>query len=184
VTFAELVARTIERLDQAEIPYMLTGSLASTFHGEPRATRDVDVIIDPAPEALAWLIDDLLMDGFYVDRDAAMTALRERSQFNAIGTEGIKVDFLIRKDRPFSRAEFERRQRVELLGFEGYIASVEDLILAKLEWAAQSDSERQVRDVAGMVAVAGDTLDRGYVTTWADRLGLAEAWRRVANDTL
>jgi hypothetical protein len=86
VTFAELVAGTIGRLDQADIPYMVTGSLASTFHGEPRATRDIDIIIDPTPDALVTLIDVLQAAGFYVDREAAKTALRERSQFTAIGT--------------------------------------------------------------------------------------------------
>lgn len=182
MTFADVLAQTIEWLERAGIPYMVTGSLASTYHGEPRATRDIDIVIDPTPDALDRLIERLDAGGFYVDRDAARAALDDRSQFNAIGAEAAKVDFIVRKDRPFSIAEFGRRQRVELLGSEGFIVSVEDLILAKLEWAAESDSQRQVRDVAGMVAVAGDTLDRAYVTAWAERLGLADSWRRVADE--
>jgi hypothetical protein len=179
VSYADLLAETIGYLEAAGIPYMITGSVASSFHGEPRATRDLDIVIDPAPSALGRLIDDLRTGGFYVDRDAADDALRERTQFNAIGAEAIKVDFIVRRDRPFSIAEFERREWVELLGSTGFIATVEDVILAKLEWAAQTDSERQLRDVAGMLAVAGDTLDETYLTNWARTLGVETGLQRV-----
>jgi hypothetical protein len=182
VTFAELLADVIDRLDRAGIPYMITGSLASTFHGEPRATRDVDIVIDPTPDGLDRLVDDLRAGGFYVDRDAAEDALRDRGQFNAIGDAAAKVDFIIRRDRPFSVSEFGRRREVELLGSRGFVASVEDLILAKLEWAAATDSERQMRDVAGMVGVSGDALDADYLTTWAERLGLGAALQRVIGE--
>jgi hypothetical protein len=179
VTFGELLADVIGRLERAGIPYMITGSLASTFHGEPRATRDVDIVIDPSPGALDRLVDDLRDGGFYVDRDAAEDALRDRTQFNAIGDAAAKVDFIIRRDRPFSVEEFGRRRQVELLGSTGFIASVEDVILAKLEWAAATGSERQIRDVAAMVAVSGDALDAEYLRTWSERLGVAPALRGV-----
>lgn len=178
MSYADVLAEAIGHLEAAGIPYMITGSVASSFHGEPRATRDLDIVIDPAPSALERLIDDLRTAGFYVDRDAAEDALRERTQFNAIGAEAIKVDFIVRRDRPFSIAEFERRERVELLGSTGFIATAEDVILAKLEWAAETDSERQIRDVAGMLAVAGDTLDEAYLTTWAEKLGVEAGLRR------
>jgi hypothetical protein len=181
VSYAELLVEAIGYLEAAGIPYMITGSVASSFHGEPRATRDLDIVIDPAPAALGRLVDDLRTGGFYVDRDAAEDALRDRTQFNAIGAEAIKVDFIIRRDRPFSIAEFHRRERVELLGSPGFIARVEDVILAKLEWAAETDSERQLRDVAGMLAVAGDTLDQIYLTTWAKNLGVEPGLQRVLN---
>jgi len=67
VTLADLLADVIRRLAQAGIPYMVTGSVASTFHGEPRATRDLDIVIDPEPDTLAALVDDLASDGYYVD---------------------------------------------------------------------------------------------------------------------
>jgi hypothetical protein len=182
VSYADLLAEAIGLLEAAGIPYMITGSVASSFHGEPRATRDLDIVIDPTPPALDRLVDDLRTAGFYVDRDAAEDALRDGTQFNAIGDEAIKVDFIVRRDRPFSIAEFDRRQRVELLGSKGFIATVEDVILAKLEWAAETDSERQLRDVAGMIAVAGDTLDETYLTTWARKLGVDTGLRRVLDE--
>jgi hypothetical protein len=71
--------------------------------------------------------------------------------------------------------------RARLLDVEADLITVEDLVLAKLAWARDLDSERQLRDVAGMVSVSGDALDRAYVTDWAERLGLGEAWRRIAS---
>jgi len=184
VKFARLLADVIGRLDRAGIAYMLTGSLASTYHGEPRATRDLDLVIDPAPDALERLVDGLEADGFHVDREAARTALRDRTQFNAIGEAATKIDFIIRKDRPFSVEEFGRRRRVELLGTSGFIATAEDLIVAKLEWAAQTGSERQRRDIAGMLAVAGNAIDEAYLMRWITALGLTDAWTDVIGRAL
>ena len=178
MTFSELLATVVERLGRAGVPYMITGSLASSFHGEPRATRDVDIVIDPEPEALAALVADLQASGFYVDADVALEALAQRSQFNAIGPDASKVDFIIRRDRPFSREELSRRQRADLLGTPGFVTSAEDLILAKLEWAAASGSERQLADVTGILAIAGP-LDTEYIDRWAAPLGVADAWRRL-----
>ena len=92
MTLTELLADMVRRLDDAHIPYMVTGSTASAYYGEPRATRDLDIVVDPTPEALAVLIDGLLADHMYVDRDAATSALREQTQFNVIGPDATKVD--------------------------------------------------------------------------------------------
>jgi hypothetical protein len=160
---------------------MVTGSLASSYHGEPRATRDVDIVIDPDPDGLACLLDLLDEAGFYVDRDTALGALASRTQFNAIGPEAAKVDFIIRRDRPFSIEEFARRQPADLLGTAGFVTTAEDLVIAKLEWAASSASDRQLRDVAGILAVT-ENLDAPYIERWAAALGLAETWRMVRDD--
>lgn len=178
MSLGDLLVSTLGLLEAEGIPYMLTGSIASAFYGEPRATRDIDVVIDPAPAALDNLIVSLRRVGAYVDADAARTALRARTQFNAVVGDA-KVDFVVRKERPFSKAEFERRSRVHLMGVEGSMVSVEDLILAKLEWSAATGSERQLRDVEGMVRVAGSGLDRSHVERWAAQLGLTATWRQV-----
>lgn len=182
MTFGELLASVIGLLDQSGVPYMITGSLASSFHGEPRATRDVDIVIDPSREALDRLTQGLLDAGFYVDRDVAREALAGRSQFNAIGPDALKVDFMIRLDRPFSIEEFRRRQGADLLGTPGFVATAEDVILAKLEWAKATGSDRQLDDVAGIVAIASG-LDRSYVDRWAAILGVEDAWRAVSEET-
>jgi hypothetical protein len=178
VTFGTLLATVAQCLDRAGVPYMVTGSLASSYHGVPRATRDVDIVIDPDEDGLARLIDGLFAAGFYLDRDAAREAAAARSQFNAIGPEATKVDFIVRKDRPFSIEEFGRRQRADLLGTPGFVTTAEDLVIAKVEWAAASSSDRQMRDVAGILAVTDD-LDLSYIDRWAAALGVSEAWRTV-----
>jgi hypothetical protein len=177
---ADFVGELTRRLTDSGVPYMITGSLAGSFHGEPRATRDVDVVIDPTRAALRQLVSSLETDGYYVSMDAAMEALDRRSQFNVIDTHsGWKADLIICRERPFSRAEFERRLRTTLLGRESYVASAEDTIISKLEWARAGDSERQLRDVAAILSTVGDELDRDYIGRWVDQLSLAELWDRV-----
>lgn len=180
MSLAVILGATISRLERAGVPYMITGSVASSYHGEPRATRDLDVVIDPAPDALDRLVAGLAADGWYIDADVARRAFAERTQFNAIdGATGWKIDFLVRRDRPFSLEEFGRRVRAQLLGMGAWIASPEDMIVAKLEWAATGGSDRQLADVAAMLDIGGDGLDLAYVERWVVELGLVPAWRRA-----
>jgi hypothetical protein len=181
LTFAELLSDVIGRLDLAGVPYMVTGSLASSFHGEPRATRDADIVIDPTPQSLGRLVESLVAGNYYVDADVAYEAVTSRAQFNAVAPDSSKIDFIIRKDRAFSIEEFDRRQHADLLGTAAFVVTAEDLVIAKLEWAAASDSDRQRRDAAGIVAVA-DELDEAYIDRWAAALGIAEAWREIRKE--
>lgn len=158
---------------------MIAGSFASTAHGIPRTTQDLDVVIDPpTPEALEALVRSMGTDAYYVDADAARDALRRRSMFNVIDLESAwKVDFIVRKNRPFSREEFSRRVKLDLLDVPVFVASPEDTIVAKLEWSKLSGgSERQRRDVAGILATIGDQLDREHVERWARELELEQEW--------
>jgi hypothetical protein len=177
----DALRRVIDLLERLGVPYMLTGSVATSYHGRPRATHDADIVVDPTPEQLDTLVQDLGRAGFYADVDGAREALRLRRQFNAIDTRyACKVDLIVKKDRPFSHEEFARRQRRNL-PFRADVAVVtpEDAILSKLEWARQSgDSERQLRDAAGVLHL-NPTLDREYVERWADALGVADLWHRL-----
>jgi hypothetical protein len=106
-------------------------------------------------------------------------ALAERDQFNLIDlTTTWKVDLIIRKDRPFSLSEFDRRVRSAILGVDVYQATAEETVLAKLEWAAMGGSDRQVADAAGVLAVGGDTLDDD-LDRWAAELGVVELLARA-----
>jgi len=181
VNLAALLAATIAQLERAGVPYMITGSVASSYHGEPRATRDLDIVIDPDPGGINRLVGELEAAGLYVDANVALRALDDRTQFNAIeATTGWKVDFLIRKDRPFSREEFGRRVHANLLGTPTWIASPEDTIVAKLEWAVASGSDRQLRDVAAMLDIGGESLDLAYIDGWVADLALRAAWSQAA----
>ena len=170
----DLLQRIVQKLKEAGVPYMVAGSLGSSFHGESRATNDIDVVIDPTPTQLEALLA-LFGEDYYVSLEAAQAALRTHSMFNVIDlTTGSKVDFVIRKDRPFNREEFDRRRQVVLLGVEAEVASPEDIILSKLEWASLGASERQLRDALGVVVVQGARLDRAYLRHWAQDLGVLD----------
>ena len=169
-----------DRLEAAEIPYMVVGSVAGSFHGHPRTTADVDIVIDPSAEALRAFVNALPDDEYYVSDTAAIEALDRRSSFNVIEhATGWKVDLLIRKDRAFSVTEFERRSGAPLFGRDTPVATAEDTVIAKLEWARAGESERQLRDVAGILEVNGESLDRDYIGRWVKQLGLEDPWRRA-----
>lgn len=174
------LAAVVQVLKEAEVPFMLTGSLAAAFYGMPRATQDVDVVIEADPSRVDRLVDGLLAAGFYVSRDAAHEAFRSSSQFNAIdGETGWKVDLIVRKDRPFSATEFARRTPAAFLGLDLSLTSLEDLILAKLEWSRLGDSALQRRDIAELLNAHWTTIEHAYLRQWIERLGLEEEWQVV-----
>lgn len=178
----EALLRVARALESEAIPYMVTGSFASSYHGRPRATHDADVVVDPDPAQLARLVRRLAEEGFSLDGDRAADALRRRRQFNVIEIEtGWKIDLIIRKDRPFSRTELERRQTAHLTAdARVVIASPEDTILSKLEWARESGgSEKQIADVRGILEVSRQ-LDRPYIERWAAELGVGDLWRTIS----
>ncbi len=182
-----LLERLVRLLDEAGVPFMIAGSFASAAHGLPRTTQDLDVVIDPpSPAALEALVRSMSPDQYYVDADAARDALRRRSMFNVVDqASGWKVDFIVRKNRAFSRDEFSRRMECSLLDVRVFIASPEDTIVAKLEWSKQSGgSERQRRDVAGIVATMGHELNVAYVERWVAELDLAAEWHAAQGTSI
>ena len=177
MSFQQLLIRLSEILGRAQVAYMLTGSYASSVHGAPRASQDIDIVIAPNRPQLLALLKLLPDTEYYVSEDAALDALARRSQFNVIDfATGWKVDFIVAKDREFSRTEFDRRRLLELEGLQLYFASPEDVLIAKLEWAKLGASSRQIEDAAGIIALQAHLLDTNYVMHWVSALGLQEQW--------
>jgi hypothetical protein len=175
-----LLQTIVAALEAAGIPHMVVGSFASTAHGEPRTTRDLDLVIDPSPGQLNELLNALDLERFYVDPDVARDALRRRSMFNIIEiATGWKLDLVIRKARPFSIQELQRRTLTKILGMDVPTATAEDTIIAKLEWAKLGASDRQLEDVTGILRVRGPDLDLDYIERWVTDLGLEEPWQRA-----
>lgn len=180
MTAAALLREVVAALDEAGIPHMLVGSFASTAYSSPRSTQDIDIVIDPTPEALARFVGSFDSERVYVDGVAAQDALGARDQLNLIDvTTGWKVDLMILKDRSFDRSQFERRRPARTLEVDLSIATAEDTILAKLRWALLGGSDRQVADAAGVLAVQGDRLDHDYLDRWAAELGVTELLARA-----
>jgi hypothetical protein len=175
----EFLNNIISALAKSEIPYMVSGSFASSFHGRPRATNDVDIVIDPAPNQLAAFVEFLKV-GYYVNADSARESLSKRTMFNVIDIEaGWKVDLIIRKDRPYSAGEFERKRKFPVGGSDLWVVSPEDAILSKLEWSKGHQSQQQFQDALGVVLVQADNLDFQYLQKWAKELGVMNELTRL-----
>jgi hypothetical protein len=176
----DFLRRVLQALDSATVPYMLTGSFASSFHGAPRTTHDVDLVIAPTLGTLERLLTQFPHDGYYVSRDAALQAYGAETLFNVVDfASGWKVDFIFRKSRSFSAAEFERRRQVDLLGTTLWVASPEDVVVSKLEWAKLSESDRQIRDVIDILRTQDDALDTDYIERWVRSLDLDAEWTKA-----
>lgn len=182
MTQEEFLLKIARDLASVGISFMITGSLSSSLHGRPRATNDVDIVIDATVEQLEHFLSALGAN-CYVSPAAAQAALQDRSMFNVVDTAGgWKADLIIRKDRPFSIEEFQRKKTNTLLGSSLPVASAEDVILSKLEWDKLTPSERQVQDALNVAVVQGTRLDRQYLRTWASALGVSEKLEDVLRE--
>jgi len=173
----EVLRRITTGLEHAGIAYMLTGSFASAHHGAPRSTVDIDIVIAGDPNQLRAFVQSLPSNEYYVDLDTALDAHSRQSLFNVIDlATGWKVDLIIRKCRAFSQEEFGRREVVKVQGFPLFVASAEDLVIAKLEWSKLAQSQRQIEGVAAILRLRWETLDRRYLEKWISELNLKQEW--------
>ena len=167
----DIVRDVSDRLTRAEIPFMLTGSMAMNAYAEPRMTRDVDVVIEVQPGDTPRLLSAFSPD-YYIDAMVVSRALASKGIFNIIHQGWIfKVDCIVRKSAPFRMAEFSRRTKLNVGGCETWVVSKEDLILSKLCWGSASRSEYQARDIRNLLATG---CDQAYVEKWAADLGVLD----------
>ena len=166
--FIKLIAL---RLDSVGIPYMMTGSMAMAIYSVPRMTRDVDLVVDVKPVEVDKIVS-LFSKDCYIDRDSVRQAVDAHSMFNIIHNKWVvKADFIIKKDEEYRREEFARRQKVVIENMTIFVVSVEDLILSKLVWGKQFQSDFQLRDVRQMISTVSE-LDWEYMKKWAVVLGI------------
>lgn len=178
LAIASLVARA---LDDLGVPYFVGGSLASTLHGEPRFTRDADLVAELQPRH-AEPLARALAGAFYADAESIRGAIARKGSFNAIHlATAFKVDVFVSKLRPFDRSGLSRREAAQGDGYEVYVSSAEDTVLAKLEWYRLGGevSGQQWRDVLAILLVQKDRLDQRYLDTWADALDVRDLLERA-----
>ncbi len=167
----------IAALDQARIPYMVVGSFASNLYGTGRGTQDIDLVISATADQIRVFLGLLPKANYYFDLDAALEALQQKSMFNILDMErGWKVDLIFEKPSAYHQEAFERRTTAEIEHVPLFAATAEDTIVSKLEWAKMGESSRQIEDVAGILRVGGESLDRAYIDKWIKQLELAEQW--------
>jgi hypothetical protein len=186
LAIASLVARALEDLG---VPYFVGGSLASTLHGEPRFIRDADLVAElelrhaePLARSLAGT--------FYADEEsirlAIILAIIRRGSFNVIYlAAAFKVDVFVSKLRPFDRSSFARREPAQGEGYDVYVSSAEDTLLAKLDWYREGGevSDQQWRDILAILTVQGDRLDLPYLRTWAGALNVQDLLDRAVAES-
>ncbi len=168
-TELDVLRDVAERLEAAEIDYMLTGSMAMNYYAEPRMTRDMDIVLSLQTDKASDFFK-LFEDGYYVSQEEIDNALKYDSMFNVIDQAlVVKVDFIIRKTDEYSLVAFERRRQLKADSFMVWAISKEDLILAKLLWFKASESPQQRRDVQNLINLP---YDETYVQFWATKLGV------------
>ena len=177
----------IDALDALGVPYLIGGSLASAVHGVLRATMDTDLVADLRLEH-AEPLARALGGAFYVGVESIREAVLHESSFNVIHLETMfKVDVFIVKKRPFHRSQMKRRI-AQVIATDpertAYVATAEDTILAKLEWYRMGGgvSERQWRDVLGVMKVQADRLDLAYLRQWAAQLNVSDLLERALTE--
>lgn len=181
MTQAELLRYLVEVLESLRVDYMIGGSHAGIYYGEPRLTRDIDVIVDLPPDRIAPLLARFPADEFYVDDTAAREAVTTRGQFNIIHpASAMKIDVYVNPETPYDRERLRRRDRLPIVpGVDAYFVRPEDVILYKLLYIQQVDSAMHARDVVGILRVSGSELDARYIAHWAEQLGVHALWDRL-----
>jgi len=178
----------VEVFENLGVPYYIGGSVASSAHGMPRSTLDVDMAAKLKRQHVRPLIK-VLEPAYYIDEEMIMDAIARRSSFNLVHLETmIKVDVFVSRDRPYDRQAFQRKRKhsleAERADMELYLASAEDIVLNKLDWfrIGGEVSEQQWRDVQGVLKVQKGLLDMEYLRQWAADLGLADLLERALGE--
>jgi hypothetical protein len=170
MTLKDLVGETVAALDRSSIPYMISGSFALSAYTVPRMTRDIDIIIDTHLEDIEKFIF-LFRDNFYINSNTVREEIQRRGMFNVIDNRsGYKIDFVVKKNSPFRKLEFERRIEKVVLGVKGWYVSLEDLILSKLIWIQEIQSDRQIQDIHDLLD--SNQVDLEYLKKWIKELNL------------
>jgi hypothetical protein len=175
-----IAALLAQILNTANIPYYITGGVAAIAHGEPRATIDLDVVISIDLADLPTLAANFETQGFYV---AGLTDVLAGSLrcLNITHLETIEnIDLMISGQEEYDLIKFDRKRLYTLPGSgEVAIASPEDVIISKLIWRRGSQSDKQWRDILGVLKVQQEKLDFTYLQSWVERFGLEQDWQRA-----
>ena len=177
---APVFREVIAALGQAAIPYMVVGSFASNLYGTGRGTQDIDLVVSADADQIQALLRLFPKSQYYFDVDTAVEAAKRKSMFNILDMQrGWKIDIIFAKAAPYHQQAFQRRTAAEIEQVPLFAARAEDVIISKLDWARMGGSARQLEDVAGVLKVQRDALDRAYIEKWVQELGLIAGWQHA-----
>lgn len=165
-------------LNEAKLPYMISGSIALNYYSIPRMTRDIDVVVELKHSDLDNFCKTF-REKFYLDEEMIKEEIRRKGMFNLIHKEFfVKIDFIIRKDSDFKETEFSRKRKIHIEDSPMWIVSPEDLIISKLDWAKDSRSEMQLKDIQNLIRTV-QSLDWDYIDTWIRKLELEDIYKEA-----
>ena len=174
----EVLKIVTDRLKEADINYMISGSIAANYYTIPRMTRDIDVVIELKQADIDKFVG-LFEGDFFVDREMVANEVYREGMFNLIHNRYvIKIDFIIKKSSAYQNAAFSHRRQVLIEQSPIWFVSAEDLVISKLLWAKDSHSEMQLKDVGNLMETV-DNLDLKYVGNWVRELGLEQIYKEA-----
>jgi hypothetical protein len=157
------------KLDDNDISYMISGSIASNFYCIPRMTRDVDIVIELSERKVVDFVE--LFPESYINIDTVKEEVGRKGMFNVIDHKtGFKVDFIVRKDNEYSDLAFSRKERIKGFDTEIWVININDLLIAKIMWIQDYQSERQISDIKNLLD--NPLKDMKYVKKWCESLKL------------
>jgi hypothetical protein len=180
----ELLSFMANAMERQGLEYAVTGSHASIAFGENRFTNDIDVVVNLAPQQLQPLLDEFPPSDFYVSDIGAKHAVLHGGQFNIIHQDtALKIDVIVPKE-PNWPDQFARRVQMHTDADRlVWFIAPEDLILRKLHFYREGESDKHLRDIASIIKIRGNRLDFAYVSEWAERLELQDIWEEVRRRT-
>jgi hypothetical protein len=177
----DILRHAIEALERMQVPYLVVGSIAGMAYGESRFTLDIDIVADFEAKHVNLLRAAFPSPDFHLSEPAVRDAIRDAFQFNVIHPgSGNKVDFILPRNDEWTRAQMARGRSIRLLPDRDVIvAAPEDVILGKLWDFSEGGGDRHLRDIAGILRVTGDGVNRDEVERWAAKLGYLEIWQQI-----
>ena len=174
----EVLKIVTQRLGEAGIDYMISGSIAANYYTIPRMTRDIDIVMELKEENIDKFVS-FFEDDFYINKETVTNEVSRQGMFNIIYNRYVfKIDFIIKKSSEYQQSAFSRRKQFLIEQNPMWFISAEDLIISKLIWAKDSYSEMQLQDVRNLMETVDD-LDLGCVEHWIQRLSLEQIYKEA-----
>lgn len=176
----DVLKEVIAKFETAGIEYFMVGSMATMYYGQPRFTRDLDLVVRIRPRQVLGFENLFPLSEFYCPPiEVIQDEIQRKGSFNLIHQQsGIKVDLVLDKETDFYISEFARRKKIKINeGLEVYLASPEDLILKKLDYYREGESEKHLNDIRDILMNV--QLDEEYLQLWITKMGLTNEWRKA-----
>jgi len=179
LTELDILKDVTGKFDKLGIQYMLTGSLAMSYYVQPRMTRDIDLVVEILP-GMIGKIEKIFGVDYYLSVDSIKDAVKNEFIFNLIHNKSsVKIDCIIRKNEQYRIVEFERRKKIKLTDFHIFIVSKEDLIISKLFWIKEGNSELQKSDVKNLL---NSRFNKEYLLSWIEKLNLQKIFKALKDE--